>query len=335
MNIIIAVTGCINKENPIMNTIGLDISQKTIDATLHKTDGSTYHTKVGNNREGLKALEGWIKANKVRKCVIGMEATGIYYEDAAEQLSETHTVYVINPLKIKDYGKSQFNRTKTDKADSNLIAEYTKRHADKIIPYSKPKNRYLQKLINLKQQLKDHQKQIKNRLHSSDDEMIQAIHQDLIQTYQEKIDQTQAAIEVQIKEQAEIDGHYRNLQTIAGIGKDTAAILYAQLTDKTFQTANQFVSYAGLSPRTEQSGTSVNKKGRLSRYGHRRVKRSLYMPALVAYRTGAFPQLVRNLTNAGKPKMVIIVAIMRKLAKIAYYIVKTGKPYDSTRHKAA
>lgn len=61
-----------------MNTIGLDISQKTIDATLHKTDGSTYHTKVGNNREGLKALEGWIKANKVRKCVIGMEATGIY-----------------------------------------------------------------------------------------------------------------------------------------------------------------------------------------------------------------------------------------------------------------
>ena len=219
-----------------------------------------------------------------------MEATGIYYEAAAENLSETHTVYVINPLKIKDYGKSQFNRTKTDKADSNLIAEYTKRHADKIIPYSKPKNRYLQKLINLKQQLKDHQKQIKNRLHSSDDEMIQAIHQDLIQAYQEKIDQTQTAIDAQIG-QAETNGHYRNLQTIAGIGKETAAILYAQLTDKTFQTANQFVSYAGLSPQTEQSGTSVHKKGRLSRYGHRRVKRSLYMPALVAYRTGAFPQL--------------------------------------------
>lgn len=317
-----------------MNTIGLDISQKTIDATMHKKDGSTYHTKVGNNREGFQKLKDWIKAKKVRKCVIGMEATGIYYEAAAENLSETHTVYVINPLKIKDYGKSQFNRTKTDKADSNLIAEYTKRHSDKIIPYSKPKNRYLQKLINLKQQLKDHQKQIKNRLHSSDDELIQTIHEELIKAYQEKIDQTQTAIDVQI-EQAENDGHYRNLQTIVGIGKDTAAILYAQLTDKTFQTANQFVSYAGLSPQTEQSGTSVNKKGRLSRYGHRRVKRSLYMPALVAYRTGAFPQLVRNMTNAGKPKMVIIVAIMRKLAKLAYYIVKTGKPYDSTRHKAA
>lgn len=317
-----------------MNTIGLDISQKTIDATLHKTDGSTYHTKVGNNREGFQSLKDWIKANKVRKCVIGMEATGIYYEAAAENLSETYTVYVINPLKIKDYGKSQFNRTKTDKADSNLIAEYTKRHSDKIISYSKPKNRYLQKLINLKQQLKDHQKQIKNRLHSSDDELIQTIHEELIKTYQEKIDKIQTAIDAQIG-QAETNGHYRNLQTIAGIGKETAAILYAQLTDKTFQTANQFVSYAGLSPQTEQSGTSVHKKGRLSRYGHRRVKRSLYMPALVAYRMGAFPQLVRNMTNAGKPKMVIIVAIMRKLAKLAYYIVKTGKPYDSTRHKAA
>ncbi len=46
------------------------------------------------------------------------------------------------------------------------------------------------------------------------------------------------------------------------------------------------------------------------------------MPALVAYRINAFPQLVKNLEAAKKPKMVVIVAIMRKLAKIAYYIYK-------------
>ncbi|EJU80868.1 putative transposase domain protein [Neisseria meningitidis NM3081] len=52
------------------------------------------------------------------------------------------------------------------------------------------------------------------------------------------------------------------------------------------------------------------------------------MPALCAYRFNAFPKLINNLKKAGKPKMVIIVAIMRKLAKLAYYIVKTGQPYD-------
>ncbi|HHL3629992.1 TPA: IS110-like element ISNgo3 family transposase, partial [Neisseria meningitidis] len=257
---------------------------------------------------------------------------GIYYEKAADMLSSYYTVYVINPLKIKDYGKSRFNRTKTDKADSNLIADYIKRHQDTLIPYQIPKNKALQKLINLKNQLQQQQKQIKNRLHSTEEDFIRNIHQDLIDTIQDKMEQVKIAISEQIKKQTDYN-HYRNLQTIPSIGKDTASVLYAQLTEKHFKTANQFVSYAGLSPAIIQSGTSVRGRGRLSRYGNRRLKSTLYMPALCAYRFNAFPKLINNLKKAGKPKMVIIVAIMRKLAKLAYYIVKTGQPYDAERHR--
>lgn len=313
-----------------MNIIGLDISKDTIDATLHKTNGSIHYIKFKNNDDGLKQFRLWIKGN--RKAYIGMEATGIYYEKAADMLSSYYTVYVINPLKIKDYGKSRFNRTKTDKADSNLIADYIKRHQDTLIPYQIPKNKALQKLINLKNQLQQHQKQIKNRLHSTEEDFIRNIHQDLIDTIQDKMEQVKIAISEQIKKQTDYN-HYRNLQTIPSIGKDTALVLYAQLTEKHFKTANQFVSYAGLSPAIIQSGTSVRGRGRLSRYGNRRLKSTLYMPALCAYRFNAFPKLINNLKKAGKPKMVIIVAIMRKLAKLAYYIVKTGQPYDAERHR--
>lgn len=315
-----------------MNIIGLDISKDTIDATLHKTNGSIHYIKFKNNDDGLKQFRLWIKGNRIRKVYIGMEATGIYYEKAADMLSSYYTVYVINPLKIKDYGKSRFNRTKTDKADSNLIADYIKRHQDTLIPYQIPKNKALQKLINLKNQLQQHQKQIKNRLHSTEEDFIRNIHQDLIDTIQDKMEQVKIAISEQIKKQTD-NNHYRNLQTIPSIGKDTASVLYAQLTEKHFKTANQFVSYAGLSPAIIQSGTSVRGRGRLSRYGNRRLKSMLYMPALCAYRFNAFPKLINNLKKAGKPKMVIIVAIMRKLAKLAYYIVKTGQPYDAERHR--
>lgn len=315
-----------------MNIIGLDISKDTIDATLHKTNGSIHYIKFKNNDDGLKQFRLWIKGNRIRKVYIGMEATGIYYEKAADMLSSYYTVYVINPLKIKDYGKSRFNRTKTDKADSNLIADYIKRHQDTLIPYQIPKNKALQKLINLKNQLQQHQKQIKNRLHSTEEDFIRNIHQDLIDTIQDKMEQVKIAISEQIKKQTD-NNHYRNLQTIPSIGKDTASVLYAQLTEKHFKTANQFVSYAGLSPAIMQSGTSVRGRGRLSRYGNRRLKSTLYMPALCAYRFNAFPKLINNLKKAGKPKMVIIVAIMRKLAKLAYYIVKTGQPYDAERHR--
>lgn len=315
-----------------MNIIGLDISKDTIDATLHKTNGSIHYIKFKNNDDGLKQFRLWIKGNRIRKAYIGMEATGIYYEKAADMLSSYYTVYVINPLKIKDYGKSRFNRTKTDKADSNLIADYIKRHQDTLIPYQIPKNKALQKLINLKNQLQQQQKQIKNRLHSTEEDFIRNIHQDLIDTIQDKMEQVKIAISEQIKKQTDYN-HYRNLQTIPSIGKDTASVLYAQLTEKHFKTANQFVSYAGLSPAIMQSGTSVRGRGRLSRYGNRRLKSTLYMPALCAYRFNAFPKLINNLKKAGKPKMVIIVAIMRKLAKLAYYIVKTGQPYDAERHR--
>lgn len=315
-----------------MNIIGLDISKDTIDATLHKTNGSIHYIKFKNNDDGLKQFRLWIKGNRIRKAYIGMEATGIYYEKAADMLSSYYTVYVINPLKIKDYGKSRFNRTKTDKANSNLIADYIKRHQDTLIPYQIPKNKALQKLINLKNQLQQHQKQIKNRLHSTEEDFIRNIHQDLIDTIQDKMEQVKIAISEQIKKQTD-NNHYRNLQTIPSIGKDTASVLYAQLTEKHFKTANQFVSYAGLSPAIIQSGTSVRGRGRLSRYGNRRLKSTLYMPALCAYRFNAFPKLINNLKKAGKPKMVIIVAIMRKLAKLAYYIVKTGQPYDAERHR--
>ncbi|EGC66663.1 IS110-like element ISNgo3 family transposase [Neisseria meningitidis] len=315
-----------------MNIIGLDISKDTIDATLHKINGSIHYIKFKNNDDGLKQFRLWIKGNRIRKAYIGMEATGIYYEKAADMLSSYYIVYVINPLKIKDYGKSRFNRTKTDKADSNLIADYIKRHQDTLIPYQIPKNKALQKLINLKNQLQQQQKQIKNRLHSTEEDFIRNIHQDLIDTIQDKMEQVKIAISEQIKKQTD-NNHYRNLQTIPSIGKDTASVLYAQLTEKHFKTANQFVSYAGLSPAIIQSGTSVRGRGRLSRYGNRRLKSTLYMPALCAYRFNAFPKLINNLKKAGKPKMVIIVAIMRKLAKLAYYIVKTGQPYDAERHR--
>lgn len=316
-----------------MNVIGLDVSKDTIDATLITTKGSKDYIKISNNTEGFENLINWIKTKRIRKIAISMEATGIYYEQAAEYLSALYTIFVINPLKIKEYAKSQFSHTKTDKADSKLIAEFSNRHLDKLTSFRPSENPTLYKLINLLQQLKEQQKETQNRLHTAKDIYIKSTHEAIIELLEEKIDQTSKRIEGMIKQKESLNIEYQNLQTIPAIGKETAVILLRHLTDKNFETANKFVAFAGLSPKIEQSGTSVNKKGRLSRYGHRQLKRALFMPALVAYRMGAFPQLVRNLEATKKPKMIIIVALMRKLAKIAFYIHKTKKPFDKARHQ--
>jgi transposase len=319
-----------HKENA-MNVIGFDISKDTIDVTLLRNSGQVDYIKIANACGGFEKLNDWIRSKRIRKISISMEATGIYYEEAADYFSTIYQVFVINPLKIKEYSKSQFSHTKTDKADSRLIAEYTKRHLDKLTPFKPSENPTLYKLISLLQQLKQQQNESQNRLHAAKDTFIRATHEAIILLLAKQIDQTAKRIDLMIQQQDSLNTHYKNLQTIPGIGKDTAAILLNHLTDKQFKTANQFVSFAGLSPRIEQSGTSVNKKGRLSRYGHRRLKRALFMPALVAYRIKAFPKLVQNLSQ--KPKMIVIVALMRKLAKIAYYIHKTQKPFEKMRYQ--
>jgi len=62
------------------------------------------------------------------------------------------------------------------------------------------------------------------------------------------------------------------------------------------------------------------------------MRAALYMPAVVAYSRGGFPRLVRNMTANGKRPMQIIAAIRRKLAVVAFAIVKDKTPFDPAKH---
>ena len=122
-------------------------------------------------------------------------------------------------------------------------------------------------------------------------------------------------------------------KTIDGIGESAASVLLAKLTRYDFANQNQFAAYLGLDPKIKDSGTSVKGKSRISKQGQKNARKALYMPALVAYRMNAFPAFIARLKAKGKPPKLIIVAIMRKLAVIAYQLYKTGKDYDRSRYR--
>lgn len=115
----------------------------------------------------------------------------------------------------------------------------------------------------------------------------------------------------------------------------TAAVLFQYLTSSKFETSNKFAAFAGLSPQQKESGTSVRGKGKLTKFGNRKLRTALFMPAMVAYRIRAFPDFIKRLEAKKKPKKVIIAALMRKLAVIAYHVHKKGENYDSSRYKSA
>ena len=96
--------------------------------------------------------------------------------------------------------------------------------------------------------------------------------------------------------------------------------------------ARQWVAYAGLDPRQYSSGSSVQKKMRLSKAGNKHLRRALYMPALVAVQHD--PHLrafYQHLLERGKFKMQALVAVRRKLLHAFPGRFKTHQPYDGSK----
>ncbi|WP_139220108.1 transposase, partial [Collimonas sp. OK412] len=103
-------------------------------------------------------------------------------------------------------------------------------------------------------------------------------------------------------------------------------------TDR-FGNARKAVAFAGLDPRHHESGSSVKAKPRMSKVGHTFLRKALYMPAMVTlYRTAWGKTFRARLAASGKPPMLIIGAMMRKLIHVAFGVLKSQKSFDASLH---
>ncbi|OKX26372.1 hypothetical protein AWP96_09005 [Escherichia coli] len=112
-----------------------------------------------------------------------------------------------------------------------------------------------------------------------------------------------------------------------------AQVAYGVLLKDRFAHARQFAAFAGLTPRRYESGSSVRGASRMSKAGHVSLRRALYMPAMVATSKTEWGRAFRDrLAANGKKGKVILGAMMRKLAQVAYGVLKSGVPFDASRH---
>lgn len=120
------------------------------------------------------------------------------------------------------------------------------------------------------------------------------------------------------------------LKSIPGIGELTALRLACTLEGgQRFRTARQFAAYLGLTPKERQSGSSVKGRTRISKMGPKELRKALYMPAIVAKASNPdIRALFGRLLERGKSKMSALGAAMRKLAHIAFGVVKNRITYS-------
>ncbi len=69
-------------------------------------------------------------------------------------------------------------------------------------------------------------------------------------------------------------------------------------------------------------------EGKMSKTGNVHLRKSLYMPALVAKKHNPIIcAFCERLSERGKPAMIVVGAAMRKLLHIVYDILKSDQPF--------
>ena len=96
-----------------------------------------------------------------------------------------------------------------------------------------------------------------------------------------------------------------------------------------FKNAKALAAFIGVTPRLKLSGSSVRGRSVISRSGHAEIRRSLYMPALVALKHNPIIKTFGERLKAGglAPKAVVA-ASMHKLVHLIYGILKSRRPFN-------
>ena len=109
------------------NIVGIDIGKRKHAATAVTPKGAVIASlkSFENNKAGVDLLERQvlIPATSKSKPRIAMEATGQYWNALHDELQRRgYTCVVLNPIQTGSRGRKRIRKTKTDPADSELIA---------------------------------------------------------------------------------------------------------------------------------------------------------------------------------------------------------------------
>jgi len=123
------------------------------------------------------------------------------------------------------------------------------------------------------------------------------------------------------------------LRSIPGIGPVLALIILAEAGDlRRFSHHRQFLKFCGLDLAKRQSGASRGKE-HLSKRGNARLRCAFWMAGTVAVRMrensfrDKYERYIRSDPTDPDLKRKALTAVMAKMARVAYAVVKTGVPY--------
>jgi transposase len=304
--------------------VGIDVSKERLDVHAHPV-GESF--AVSRNAEGLDALIARIGPLKAQ--AIAVEATGGFETVVAASLAGAgFPVIVVNPAQVRAFAQALGKRAKTDPIDAAVIARFVAATKPEIRALPDAKTRLLAALVTRRRQIiqmmvaeRQREPHLPSRhLKKSVARLLKALEKELNALDQDIEDTVRGSPAWREKENL--------LKTVPGVGNIVARTLLAELPELGQLDRRQIASLAGLAPWTRQSGQWRGKS--FTGGGRSSVRAALFLSAMVAAKHNpllkAFHQ---RLIAAGKPKMVALIAVARKLLIILNAIIRDNRPWQN------
>lgn len=303
--------------------IGIDVAKDRLDVCVRPSGESFV---VARNGAGIEDLAQRLKTLAPR--VVAIEATGGFETVVAAGLAAAALpVVVVNPAQVRAFAQALGRRAKTDPIDAAVIAHFVEATKAQPRPLPDETTRLLADLIARRRQIVDMMAAEGQRDRRLTNKRLK-----------KSIARLRKALEKELAEiDNEIDDHVRGspvwaakedlLASVPGVGPVVARTLIAELPELGSLDRRKIAALVGLAPWTRQSG---HWRGRSFIGGGRSaVRKTLFMAAMVAARHNPALKAFRDkLVAAGKPKLVAIIAVARKLLVILNAILRDKTPWQ-------
>ena len=304
-------------------TVGIDVSKDRLDIAV-RPGGEVF--VVERTAASLEALARRLKEFKPH--IVALEATGGFETVVTATLAAAGLpVAVVNPAQVRAFAKAIGQRAKTDPIDAGVIAHFAEATRPEPRPLPDEETRLLADLVQRRRQIiemigaeSQREKRAPERLRKSIARLLKALQKEL------------NSVDTDIDEFVRGSPVWREkedlLTSVPGIGPSIGRTLIAELPELGRLDRKEIAALAGLAPFTRQSGQW---RGRSFIGGGRTsVRTALFMGAMVAKRHNPILKaFFDRLVAAGKPKMVALIAVARKLLTILNAILRDQKPWQT------
>jgi len=310
--------------------VGIDVSKDRLDVAVYPSDEPGF--AVTRDAAGLDALAARLKP--LGPAAVAVEATGGFESVVVASLAAAGLpMLVVNPARIRAFANALGKRAKTDPIDALVIARFVAATRPELRPLPDEATQRLADLVARRRQIiammvaeRQRQKRLlAPRLQHSITRLLEALQKELS--------------EVDCEIDAEVQGSdiwrekEKLLASVPGVGPVIARTLLAEMPELGRLDRREIAALAGLAPWTRQSGQWRGKSfiggGRAS------VRAVLFMGAITAARHNTILKAFhQRLIDAGKPKLVALVAVARKLLTILNAIIRSGQAWKSQVHAA-